>query len=163
MFLSNICYNKAVFEWSNFWQDRLCPDSYLRLDFVWCDCGRLSYQSVKQGEQVENYRVVRSTVDRWSNTLVSECAENADGHASVWPGSILTQLCLAWSTWLLVNHHTDWNKTATARRGSSPWTVTLACQVSFTTTVMSLTPERCACTCNQLVSEFTVPHIWGAV
>ena len=31
----------------------------------------------------------------------------ADGHASAWPGSVFTQLCLVWSTSMQVGHLAD--------------------------------------------------------
>lgn len=47
----------------------------------------------------------------------------ADGHASAGPGTLLTQLWLAWSTRLLVSHHTNWSDmpTPTGRRCHLQW------------------------------------------
>lgn len=109
------------------------PDSYFRLDVT---VAPVFFKSVKQGgsaavmatgQRGENYGVVRSTVRAAGQTPWCQGVQKtpmADGHASAWPGPILTQLCLAWSTWLLVNQHTHCNDMAppTARRGSSPWT-----------------------------------------
>lgn len=49
-------------------------------------------------------------MEPWSNSLMPEhaaAAVMADVHASAWPGSIFTQLCLVWSTSMQVGHLAD--------------------------------------------------------
>lgn len=95
----------------------------------------------------------------------------ADGHASAWPGSVLTQLRLAWSTQLLVNHHTNWSNmpTPTGRRCRLHWLWCLyvrsphAADVNTFYLLWHVLPQKDVFTCNQLVTEFIVPHIFSAV
>lgn len=154
MFLVNICYHKAIFEWSNYWHDKVGA------------CLIKASNKQKRWKIIESWgRQLTAGQAPWcqsvqkTSMVMPQCGLAQYWHSCVWPGP-----------------HDCWSTTAptgTTRRQHAEgrlrelWRLyvrSLSAAVNtFTTTMMSLTPERCAFTCNQLVTEFTVPHIWGAV